>query len=254
MLELAGETLPPLEIARLGQRVEHHYMNAPTGLLDQLSSLLGRSGQAVRLDFRTLGHAHVPLPDGVTFLAFNSHVAHDLSDEYAHRRATCERAAAALRRDGHPVDTLRDVTPDLLATARGRLSPSQYRRAHHVVHENRRVEEAVVAMTRGDAAALGQLMHESHDSSREYFENSCRELDVLVDLGRELPGHVGARLSGGGFGGITIHAVERTHARQYAAQLCDDFEQVLGRRPTALHAEPGPGAYSNSPPVRPSSR
>jgi galactokinase len=169
-------------------------------------------------------------------------VTHDLSDEYAHRRATCERAVAALRRAGHPVDALRDLTPDLLETAHGQLSPSQYRRAHHVVHETRRVEEATVAMTRGDAAALGELMHDSHESSREYFENSRRELDVLVDLGRDLPGHVGARLSGGGFGGITIHAVERAHAREYAARLCDDFEQVFGHRPTPLRAEPGPGA------------
>ncbi len=244
MLELAGETLPALEVARLGQRVEHEYMHAPTGLLDQLSSLLGRAGHAVQLDFRSLEHAHVPLPSGLAFLAFNTHVAHDLSDEYAHRRASCERAVATLRRQGQPVASLRDATPAMLDASRGPLGSLQYRRAHHVVHENRRVSEAVEAMGAGDAAALGALMHASHDSSRERFENSCRELDVLVDLGRDLPGHVGARLSGGGFGGITIHAVEQAHGAAYAAQLCDDFEQVFDRRPTPLRAEPGAGATS----------
>lgn len=242
MMELAGADLPPLEVARLGQRVEHEYLNAPTGLLDQLSSLHGKVDHAIRLDFRTLDHAHVPLPPDLSFLAFNTRVAHDLSDEYAHRRSTCERAAAALARAGHPVSTLRDVSVDLLDTARGELSALQYRRAHHVVHENRRVEEAVAAMKAGDAASLGLLMHGSHDSSRERFDNSCRELDTLVDLARGLPGHVGARLSGGGFGGITIHAVERDHADDYAQRLCEDYEQVVGSRPTPLRAEPGGGA------------
>ena len=246
MLELVGEELPPLEIARLGQRVEHAYLDAPTGLLDQLSSLLGKQGQAVRLDFRTLDHAHVPLPPDLALVAFNTHVAHDLSDEYAHRRSSCERAVAVLRRAGHPVSALRDVTPALLDGARPRLSPLQYRRAHHVVHENRRVEQAVAAMEGGDTGMLGQLMHESHDSSRERFENSCRELDTLVDLARDLPGHVGARLSGGGFGGITIHAVDRIHVEDYSERLCEDYEQVVGRRPTPLRTDPGGGARTET--------
>ncbi len=242
MLELAGETLPTLEVARLGQRVEHEYLHAPTGLLDQLSSLLGEEGHAVRLDFRNLEHALVPLPSGLTWVAFNTHVAHDLSDEYAHRRATCERAVAALAGAGHPVSSLRDVSVDLLETARPRLSALQYRRAHHVVHESARVREAVAVLEAGDTSALGRLMHDSHESSRERFDNSCRQLNTLVDLAHRLPGHVGARLSGGGFGGITIHAVERARAQDYVERLCEDYEQVVGRRPTPLRAKPGGGA------------
>ena len=85
-------------------------------------------------------------------------------------------------------------------------------------------------------------MHDSHESSRERFDNSCRQLNTLVDLAHRLPGHVGARLSGGGFGGITIHAVERARAQDYVERLCEDYEQVVGRRPTPLRAKPGGGA------------
>ena len=246
MLELAGVEFEASDVARLGQRVENEHVGAPTGLLDQLSSLLGRDGHALRLDFRSLSYAHVPIPAGVTFLAFNTRVVHDLSDEYAHRRATCERAVAALRRAGLELRSLGELGAEALEQHREHLSDLQYRRSHHVVHESERVREAVAAMAGGDTMRLGELMHCSHDSSRFRFANSCRELDALVDLAQDLPGHVGARLSGGGFGGITIHAVRHVHADAYSQRLGEDFEQLFGHAPAVIPADSGPGAWSES--------
>ncbi len=241
--KLCGSALGWQEMARIGQGSENHYVGANTGLLDQFSSLMGRQGHLIHSDFRSLEVVNVPVPQGTSFVVANSHVKHNLTNEYNERRADCEEATRILG-----VPALRDVTPVQLEAARSRLEDRVYRRARHVVEEIDRVARGSQALAQGDVASFGKLMDLSHDSSRMNFENSCPELDVLVSLGRKLPGHLGARLSGGGFGGITVHLVESCHGEAYARQLQEGYQKETGlsTQPMILQAADGAQVLSLS--------
>lgn len=219
-----GTSFSDLDLALMAQAAEHRWAGVSCGLLDQLSSLFGEPGAAVFIDGRSLEVERIALPADVAFVAARSGVAHALvAGEYNARRAACEAAARALG-----VAALRDVdTAALLASAA--LSPLERRRALHVVGEIERVARARELLLAGDAAALGPLMFDSHISSRINFENSCAELDLLVEAAAEAPGCLGARLSGGGFGGSTINLVRADAVDAFRAALADAFEHRLGR-------------------------
>jgi galactokinase len=195
-----------LDLARIGQSAEHHFAGVKCGLLDQISSLYGRADHLVMSDFRSLDVETVPLGHDTCFLMCNTHVKHALVDgEYNERRRKCEEAAtyfaAALP---HPVQALRDVSAEELAAHRDGMDTVAAKRAAHVIGENTRVLEAKQLLQGGRLERFGQLMFESHDSSRHNFENSCDELDFVVDTAARTPGVLGARLSGGGFGGSAV--------------------------------------------------
>jgi galactokinase len=222
--ELWGTSFGDLELALIAQAAEHGWAGVSCGLLDQLSSLFGEPGAAVLIDCRSLEVERLPLPSSVAFVAARSGVAHALvAGEYNARRATCEAAARALG-----VATLRDVdTAALLAS--GSLSTLELRRALHVVGETERVARAGELLRRGDVEGLGPLMFDSHGSSRINFENSCAELDLLVEAAATAPGCLGARLSGGGFGGSTINLVRSDSLDAFREHLASDFRRHLGR-------------------------
>ncbi len=221
--ELSGAGLDWLQLAKVGQGCENHYVGAQTGLLDQFSSLKGRAGQLIYSDFRSYDVANVPMPAGSVFVVANSMVKHNLTNEYNERRQACEAVARALK-----VSALRDVTPQMLEAARASLDPVCFRRASHVVGEIDRVARGVKALEDGDIAAFGRLMSLSHRSSIENFENSCEEIDDLVALGSALPGFLGARISGGGFGGISVHLVQAEAAQEYARLLAEAYKAKRG--------------------------
>jgi galactokinase len=196
----------------------------------------------VLTDFRSLDVERVPCPSEAVFVVADSGVKHDLTQEYNERRARCEEAAAyfATLRDG--VTHLRDVSMAELDAAREALHHLTWRRARHIVGENERVQQGRAALAAGDLAAFGRLLSESHLSSRDNFENSCPELDILVELGTSLPGSLGARLSGGGFGGISIHLVRRDEAAAYKQRLATAYELRVGREPMTMICAIGQGA------------
>ncbi len=199
-----GHDLPKLELAKIGQAAEHRYAGVKCGLLDQISSLYGRAGHVLLIDFRSLEVRAIPIPEGICFVIANPGVKHALvNGEFNERRAACEAAARALG-----ISALRDIDPEGLEARAAALSPAALKRARHPVGENARVAAAVAGLERGDASVLGEAMFASHRSSIENFENSCPELDRLVEAARSVPGCLGARLSGGGFGGATINLVQ----------------------------------------------
>jgi galactokinase len=205
LIEAFGAKLGPLPLARLAQMAEHHFVGVRCGLLDQITSLMSTAGHATFIDCRTFEIKHVPLDGKVSVIIADSGVKHALlSGTYNERRADCEAVAQALG-----VKALRDVSVSMLKSHQNSLSGRAYHRALHVVGENERVIEGSELLRRGDIARFGQLMFESHESSRHNFENSCPELDQLVEAARRIPGVYGARLSGGGFGGATINLVEK---------------------------------------------
>ena len=218
LMALHGIRLDPMIVAKLCQRAENEFVGVRSGLLDQATSIFGQADHAVQLDFQNEEIGTIPLPENVSLVIADSGVKHQLGQsEYNTRRKECAAAAKALG-----ARSLREVSSSQLEGARGSLDPVLYRRATHIVGENERVRQAIHALRRGDAAAFGSLMNASHESSRVNFENSTPELDRLVTIARALPGVLGSRLTGGGFGGSTVTLV------QVASEL--DVERELARQ------------------------
>jgi galactokinase len=236
--------VPPLELARIGQAAEHDYVGVKCGLLDQISSLHGRDDALVMSDFRTLAVRNVPLGHGATFLVCNTAVKHALVEsEYNERRARCEEAARDFARVlPHPVAALRDVSLEEWRAHAGRMDPVTARRAAHIVGENARVLEGCDRLAQGDLAAFGRLMFDSHESSRTQFENSCGELDALVSAARRHGRVLGARLSGGGFGGSAVMLVRVGEAAAVAADMAAAYTRAFGHPCATLEIRPSAGA------------
>ena len=234
----------PARIAMAGQSVENNYLGLNSGLLDQFSSLFGQKDSLIVSDFRQIAVVDsVPLPSEYAFVVVNSMKKHSLVDsDYNTRRLDCESAAAKLAKLFPGVRTLRDVAPEQLAAARSVLSWREYRRAQHVVWECSRVRTAMQLLRENDIRGFGRLLFDSHESSRLNFENSSPELDVLVDIARRTPGCLGARLSGGGFGGITIHLVRAARAEAYAAAVREAYFQRTGIQADSFICALGDGA------------
>jgi len=236
---LTGRTLQPVEKALLAQHAEHTFTGVPCGIMDQFISVCGRAGHALLIDCRSHDTELVPLDDpAVSVLIIHSNVSHELAGgEYAKRRADCEKAANILG-----VRALRDATLDQLAAQRGRMDEVVFRRARHAVSEIARTLDAVKKLRARDYAAFGKLMYDSHASLRDDYEVSCDELDLLVELASPLPGVLGSRMTGGGFGGCTVTLVETARADAVRDAVCDAYQHRTHREPMAFLSRPANGA------------
>ncbi|MBO5645094.1 MAG: galactokinase [Lentisphaeria bacterium] len=239
-----GIDLDKAEWARCGQGVENNYLGLKSGLLDQFSSIFGKRDSMILSDFRTVEVLRTAaLPEGYSIVVINSMKKHNLVDsEYNVRRADCEAAAKVMNSIVPGATTLRDISLEQLADAKGKMSDREYRRALHVVGECTRVMEGVKLLDAGDVAGFGDLWFQSHYSSRDNFENSTPELDYLVELAQSVPGCLGARLSGGGFGGITIHLVASDAAEEYAKRVSAAYESKTGTAAECIICNIGDGA------------
>ncbi|MGN0832302.1 MAG: galactokinase [Kiritimatiellia bacterium] len=234
------------ELAKIGQRAEHTFAGCPCGLLDQASSLYGRAGALVKSDFRSCEFETVSLGDGVAFMMVKSNAKHVLVDgAYASRRQACEDAAkyfaGVLRKGG--VTHLRDVTMAEWVLYRGGLSETTAKRAVHPIGEDERVLQGAALLAKGDLKGFGALMYDSHESSRNWFENSCEELDAIVDAARAIPEVYGARLSGGGFGGSCCLLVDPSAADAIAAKITREYRAKFGDDPVCSVIQPSEGAH-----------
>ncbi len=216
--------LEPMQMARLCREAENKFVGVNCGLLDQVSSVFGRSKCAIFLDCRQETVETVPFPDDVALLITHSGVKHALvGGEYNERRERCFSAAKKLG-----ARALRDVTSDQLEKEREKLSNLEYRRAAHVVGENERVNQGIEFLRTSNAKGFGELMFASHESSRTNFENSTAELDALVGIAREEGGVYGSRLTGGGFGGATVSLVEAGEAQRIAKNFERKYHEETG--------------------------
>jgi galactokinase len=245
LTSLAGQPLPPRELALVGQKAENEYAGANTGLMDQLVCALARAGHALLIDCRTLETSDVKLPSlPVTFLVFDTHVRHALAasgDGYNRRREECEQALLLLQRAGWELSSLSDVSITRLEEAQRLLPNPLDRRVAHVVRENARTRAAVDALGGGHLAAFGRLMSGSHASLRDDYEVSCVELDHLVDRALRQPGVLGARMTGGGFGGSALVLAQDGAVEAIGAELSGDFRRKFGSELTVYRAQAGDG-------------
>ncbi|MCG2621065.1 galactokinase [Arthrobacter sp. I2-34] len=240
LAELTGAGLSRQQLAAAGQRAENDVVGAPTGIMDQAASLLGREGAAIFLDCRTGAAEPVPLDLAAAdlgCLVIDTKVAHaHAAGGYANRRAACERAASLLG-----VASLRELAPADLPAARRRLDEAGFRRVRHVVTENDRVRQAVGLLRGPGPLAVGGLLDASHASLRDDFEVSCPELDLAVACARAA-GAAGARMTGGGFGGSAIALVPRPLLAAVRQSLAEAFAARGYTAPDTFTVSPSAGA------------
>ncbi|MCS6948919.1 MAG: galactokinase [bacterium] len=246
LLELCEASLPRWEIAKLCRRAENEFVGMPCGILDQFSAVFGERDSILFLDTRTEEHEALALPAGsYGFVLIHSMAQHALvSGDYATRYRECMEAAAWFReRLGEHVQLLRDVSWEEFQQWEAQMPEPLRRRARHVISENERVLRGREALHQGDVATLGEMMFASHESSRVDYENSTPELDLLVRLARE-HGALGARLTGAGWGGATLHLVEEARMEEYAQQVSARYTEQTGIQPLAFRCHISQGAMS----------
>ncbi len=237
---LMGFELDPVELIKLTRRAENEFVGVPCGIMDQFISALGRRDHALFLDCRDLSYRQVPLRQGVKIIVCNSGVKRALAQsEYEVRLKQCREAATRLS-----VNSLRDVTRGELEQAAGKLTDLLFRRARHVVTEDARVLEALRVLEAGELERFGKLMNASHESLRNDYEVSSRELDVLVELARKQPGVLGARMTGAGFGGCTVNLVREEAAEAFARAVQEGYQKALGRNAEIYLCQASDGALA----------
>jgi galactokinase len=234
-----GTSLGTREKALLAQKAEHDFAGVPCGIMDQFASAFGKEDQLILIDCLTGGTEMVPFADpSLTILVSNTKVSHELSDGgYAARRKSTENGLAAIGKA-----SWRNVTLADLNGAEGKLDAVTFRRTRHVVGEIARTLSAAAALKAGDFPTLGGLMYASHDSLRDDFEVSCPELDHLVKTASGLEGVIGARMTGGGFGGSTVTLCQADKAEAIAAFLAASYEAEFGFAPEIFATRPAEGA------------
>jgi galactokinase len=231
-------SLPHIEMAKISQESEHRYAGVKCGLLDPMAILHAKKDHLLFLDFRSLKVESIPFPSSATFIIAACGEKHALVDsEYNERRASCEEASRLLG-----VPSLREITPDRLFTSKSNLPDRIYRRALHVVKETDRVGQASSLLKKGDLASFGKLLDESHESSRINFENSIPALDQLCESSKMSPGHLGARLSGGGFGGSALHLIQTHQQTEFLLTFQKEAAHRLGHPIKFFVTRPSGGA------------
>jgi galactokinase len=235
-----GLGLDRAELARIGQRAENIAVGAPTGIMDQSASVFGERDAAVFLDCRSLAVEQVPLgfdAAGLVLLVVDTKVEHQhATGGYRDRREACERGAEAMG-----VPALRDLTVDDLPRAQRLLDDVTYRRVKHIVTEDARVLESVAALKAGDLVRFGELMDASHVSMRDDFEISVPQLDAVVEAA-QAAGALGARMTGGGFGGCAIALLPADEADALAADVLQVFADRGWHEPVPFTVLPSEGA------------
>jgi len=239
-----AEGFSPPEIARLCQRAENQFVGTQSGIMDQFVSCCGAAGHALLLDCRDLSYKLAPIPDSLSLVICNSMIKHShAGGEYNTRRAEIEAGTDIIRLHRSEVRFLRDVTVADLERWGDEMLPEVLKRCRHVVTENRRTVAAAQALEEHDLGTLGRLMAESHASYRDDFEASCVEADILVDLASRKAACVGARLTGGGFGGCTVNLVESAEAEGFARRLLEGYLAATGIVAEVYHCHAAAGAH-----------
>ncbi len=239
------------QLARIGQLAEHHYAGVRCGIMDQFASLHGQQGKLIKLDCRSLEVEMIPFDPqkaGYRLVLIDSMVKHSLaSSEYNVRRHQCETGVAIVKQKHPQVNSLRDISLEMLTQSQDKMDPIVLQRCQFVIEENQRLLSACEAMQENDLPAFGQMMFGSHEGLRYKYEVSCTELDFLADLAAEYPGILGTRMMGGGFGGCTINLVSEQAHDGFIEQAKKKFFEKFGQEPRVYDVVISDGARKLSP-------
>ena len=232
LLDISQTEIDRMQLAKTCQKAENEFVGARTGLMDQFIACFGKSGHAVMLDCRSLESQALPIPDKVRVVVCNTMVKHELAaNEYNTRREECESGVRILSRHLTNVRSLRDVTVADVKKYKDELGEVVYKRCLHITRENDRVRAAAHVLQESNLKTFGKLMYESHESLRDDYEVSCRELDVMVDLAAGIKGVFGARMTGGGFGGCTVNLIASDAVERFTSSIKAGYAEATGSDP-----------------------
>ncbi|MBA3334201.1 MAG: galactokinase [Acidobacteria bacterium] len=227
LTESSASPIDKIQLALIGQAAEHEFVGAKVGIMDQYVSALGRRHHALLIDCRSLEATQIPFAaQDAAIVICDSKVKHELADsEYNTRRAQCEEGVELLKEFLPGITKLRDVSVEDFAKYESKLPETIKKRCRHVVMENERTISAAKALKNNDLAEFGRLMWLSHASLRDDYEVSCRELDLLVEVAQKSRLVLGARMTGGGFGGSTVNLVPLEYVDEFTEKITTEYKQ-----------------------------
>ncbi|MEN9981587.1 MAG: hypothetical protein RL542_1374 [Bacteroidota bacterium] len=227
--ELFHLDIKPVDIALMGQSAEH-WVGINCGIMDQFSSVMGKTNQVIKIDCRTLEYEyHKADFSDYSLVLFDSNVKHSLfSSAYNQRREECEQGLAILSSHFPEVKSFREATEVQLLSIKDKMTEDVFKRSHYVIKEIKRVTLACEALDRGDIVTLGQLLFETHEGLSKEYEVSCAELDMIVDTLKKEPAVVGSRVMGGGFGGCTINLIKKGQEEAIKKKLVQLYQETFG--------------------------
>ena len=230
--EIFANGIDKFELAKIGQSTEHNYCGVKCGIMDQFASCFGKAGWLIRLNCKTLEYKYFPFnPKGYKLVLIDSCVKHELaSSAYNKRRESCERAAAAIKKNHPEVDFLSDAKRVWLDEVRAEISEEDFIRAEYVIGEVQRVLDVCDALERDDYETVGEMMYQTHFGMSKLYEVSCEELDFLNKLARKMD-VTGSRVMGGGFGGCTINLVKDELYKPFVDAAVEQFTAKFGHAP-----------------------
>ena len=238
------EDLSMIDLALIGQYSENNFNGCNCGIMDQFASAMGKKDHAIFLDTNTLKYEYAPVVlENAKIVIINSKVKQSLVDSaYNDRRNECETALKELQKVTD-IKTLGDLTEDGFEQYKDAIKePVRQKRAKHAVYENQRTIRAVEALRNNDVKLFGQLMNASHESLRYDYEVSCEEIDILVDLAQAMPGVIGSRITGGGFGGCTVSIVEEGTVDKFIEEIGKTYKEKVGHEAEFYVVDIGDGA------------
>ena len=245
LTDLFGITdLTMTDLALIGQYSENNFNGCNCGIMDQFAVAMGKKDNAIFLDTSTLKYEYAPIElKDAKIIITNSKVKHSLVDSaYNDRRRECAEALAELQA-GVEIDSLGDLTPEEFESHKSLIKdPVRLKRAKHAVYENQRTIDAVSALKEGNIERFGELMNQSHISLRDDYEVSCEEIDIMVDLAWKIPGVIGSRITGGGFGGCTVSIVKNDAVDTFIETIGEAYKEKVGHEAEFYTVDIGDGA------------
>lgn len=239
------EDVSMIDIALIGQDSENNFNGCNCGIMDQFASAMGKKDHAIFLDTNTLSYGYAPVKlEDAKIVITNSKVKHSLVDSaYNDRRNECETALKELQ-EVTDIKTLGDLTEEEFEAHKSAIKdPVRQLRAKHAVYENQRAIHAVEALKDNNIELFGELMNASHESLKNDYEVSCEEIDILVDLAQAMPGVIGSRITGGGFGGCTVSIIKNDTVDTFVNEIGKAYEEKVGHKAEFYIVDIGDGAH-----------
>jgi galactokinase len=220
-----------ITLVKVAQKAENVFVGVQCGIMDQYINIFGKQDNVLRIDCRSLEYKYYPFAfHTVSLVLFDTRVSHSLaSSEYNKRREECSEGVAIIKKRCPEVNSLRDVTVEMLQRFKDKMDTTIYRRCKYVVEENDRVLQACRELEKGDLKAFGKHMAKTHEGLSRDYEVSCKELDYLVELVQNDPQVYGSRMMGGGFGGCTINLIENSHVDEVSIMVAERYKQKFNR-------------------------
>ena len=241
--ELFDLGLSKMAMVKLSQRAEHSYVGTQCGIMDQFASVMSKEGNVIMLDCQSLEFQHIPIDlHPYKIIMLNTKVSHNLADsDYNTRKQECEEGVALMKKSNPAINSLRDVTREMLEASKKQMTQIVYNRCSFIIDENKRVLEMATALKENKLETVGEILYKAHDGISKLYEVSCPESDFLVDFSKRYPTVLGARQTGGGFGGCTLNIVHEETVEQFKKEAANAYKSKFDLDLEAFEVKPSGG-------------